>query len=171
MGLFDLIFGTNRSKGDDPEEEISRNKAYGNLYEGGQGRVDHNKEEEMLNPRAMKRAERLDSGLDEVARRAKDMRLDEKHMEKTFGKVERAIGKVREAKNARVEQLRLQELRHKMRSSYSKIEKEHEDRLVELRAKGATDRHIRAEELKMKRTREDMSSMYRRAGGSGNLAA
>ena len=170
MGLFDLIFGGG-SKGDDPEEEIERNKAYGDLASGGEGRVDHRKESEASNPRAMKRADGFGDGLDDVARRVKEMHLDERHMDKALGKVERAIGHVAESKNSRVEQMRLQELRHKMRSSYSKIAKEHEDRLVELRAKGATDRHIRSEELKMKKTREDMSSMYRKAGGSGSLAA
>lgn len=171
MGLFDLIFG-GRSKGDDPEAEIERNnKAYGDLYVGGQGRTDHEEQNEVANPRAMKRADGFGNNLEDVARRVKNLHLDERHMDKTLGKVERAIGKVGEARNARVEQARLQELRHKMRSSYAKIAKEHEDRLVELRAKGATDRRIREEEMKMRKTREDMSSMYRRAGGSGSLSA
>lgn len=170
MGLFDLIFGTNRSKGDDPEEEINRNKARGNLFAGGEGNVDHNKTEES-NPRAVERAERLSGGLDEVARRAREMGFNERNRNRSLGKVERAIEKVGEAKNSHMERIRLQELRQKMRSSYSTIVKEHEDRLVELRSKGATDRHISAEKLKMKRTREDMSRMYRGAGGSGNLAA
>jgi hypothetical protein len=169
MGLFDLIFGTNRSKGDDPEDEIERNKAYGNLYEGGQGRVDHSKEEELSNPHAMKRAERLSGGLDEVARRAKDMQLDENRMERTFGKIGSAIEKVGEAKNSNVMRQRQQDLRHKMRSSYAKIEQEHENRIEELKRKGATDRRIKDEENKMRKTRDDMSSMYRRAGGSGML--
>ena len=168
MGLFDLIFGGG-SKGDDPEEEIERNKAYGDLAAGGEGRVDHNEEKEFSNPRAMKRAEHLGGGLDEVARRAKDMRLDERHMEKTFGKLDRAIEKVGDAKNSHVLQQRQQELRHKMRSGYAKIEQEHEGRIEELKRKGATDRRIREEENKMKKTRDDMSSMYRKAGGSGML--
>lgn len=173
MGLWDTIFG-NRLKGDDPEEEIERNKAYGDLYSGGEGRVDHveNEETAVGNQRAVKNADRLTGGLEEVERRTREMRLGDRgnrHLEKTFGKLDRAIDKVGQAENSRILQQRQEALRHKIRSGYSKIEQEHAQRIEELRRKGATDRHIKEEEHKMKKTREDMSSMYRRAGGSGML--
>ena len=169
MGLFDLFFGANRSKGDDPEEEIKRNKARGNLFAGGEGNVDHNQERETNNPRAMKIADRLSGGLDEVERRTKDMQLDERRMDKISGKLSRAIEKVGDAKNLHDMHDRQVVLRRKMRGSYAKIEQEHEKRIEELKRKGTTERRIREEEFKMKKTREEMSSMYRRAGGSGML--
>jgi len=60
-------------------------------------------------------------------------------------------------------------LRTGLKKSYNKIKQENDRRLEKLRHDGATEGHIRREELKLDKIRKDMSSMYRRSGGSGTL--
>ncbi|MDO8512006.1 MAG: hypothetical protein Q7S57_01935 [bacterium] len=169
MGLFDLIFGGNKGKGDDPEEEINRNKADGDLFVGRKENVGHDQESETSNPRAIKKAERLDTGLDEVARRTRDMRLDSEHMRKIDDKLRGTIESIRNAGSSNIEHQRGAKLRHQMRSSYSKIAKEQEDHIDKMQNNGASERQVKEARRKLENTRRGMSEMYRRAGGSGRL--
>lgn len=173
MGLWDLIFGGGK-KVDDIDDEIDRGegKTYGDLYAGGRGTSHHDFNEEdspRTDPRLAGRTNRLSENLEDVERRAKALHIDDRRLEKTVGKIGRGIEKLGNSDNPGSVSVRNAALRKKIRSGYEKLEGEHEKRLEKLREDGASERRLKEEQLKMKRLRDDMSSMYRRSGGSGML--
>jgi hypothetical protein len=172
MGIFDFLLGR-KSSGDALDGEIEKErKTYGDLYSGGAGRVNrdldnsHAEKIEKNNPSLERKVSRLQDDLRGVERRTRDLHIYANPVKKKIGKVESLIGGVRDAGNSHVMSAKL---RTGLKKSYSKIKEENDRHLEKLRHDGATDRHIRDEERKLDKIRKDMSSMYRRSGGSGML--
>lgn len=179
MGFWDFMFGGFRkSSAEETYEEPQERKAYGDLFVGGQGRVDHEIEKQRTGETEKKSSSdlsrerdvrRMNEDLHAVERRARDMHIFDHDVKKKVGKLERDFGKIRES-NSPVSASRMREkTRRDIRKSYAKTQAAHEKHLDELREQGASERRLSEESTKFKRIREDMSSMYRRSGGSGML--
>jgi len=175
MGILDFLLGR-RSSGDDIDDGIEKErKVYGNLYSGGAGRIDRktsDPSEEIVekNDRNFDRKiSHLQDDLHDVERRARDLHAYDDQVRKKMGKLESSIGGVRDASSPLIMSQRNAKLRTGLKKSYNKIKQENDRRLEKLRHDGATEGHIRREELKLDKIRKDMSSMYRRSGGSGTL--
>jgi hypothetical protein len=178
MGFLDFILGR-RSSGDDIGGEIEREerKTYGDLYSGGAGRanreIDEDSPEEEIerdDPKLDRKVSRLGDDLRNIERRARDLHVyNDPQVRKKIGKVESSIGGMSDAGNSRSMSTQNAKLRLGLRKGYSEIKRESEQRLEKLRRDGASERHIREEEHKLGKIRGEMSSMFRRSGGSGML--
>jgi len=177
MGFLDFILGRRSSTEDELDAEIERQEktAYGDLYAGGAGRAphvldDHSEELPDKSNRVLDRkTSRMQEDLQQVERRARDLHIYDEKVRKRIGKVESSIGRVHDARNPIIRSQQNSKLRERLRKGYGKIRQENEQRLEKLRQDGASDRRLREEEIKLRKIRDDMSSMYRRSGGSGML--
>jgi len=151
-------------------------KAYGNLYVGGRGRTEH-EAEDVVEEEKPTRAELIKNrdlrGMNEdlrtVERRARDLNIFDEKVRKRVGKLEKDFGKIEKTSDPRLLSQAREKTRRDLRKGYAKTESAFKKRIETMKKHGATDRHIREEELKLKKIHEDMSSMYRRSGGSGML--
>jgi len=165
MGLMDLIFGRRKASGDGIDGEINRqNKAYGDSREQDAEK----RGQTPTDPRMERRTERMNNDLRRVTERARESHLLSDSMRKKLNKVDGAIENAGEA-NPGNRSARNAKVRSKLRGTYDKLQVEHEGYVEELRRKGAPDRQIREAETNMRKIRDEMSSLYGKAGGSGRL--